>query len=156
MTFYNESWFWTPCFVALTSLFTALASLGAMHLGERNKIRIERLRLHEDTLFTAYKSLYSFISSVQMMLWPPDNVRVDFCELMRREYFVSVKPGMLFYPAEIRGILKQFEAQYDCLHNPDLRPSPTFDEFINGHLFRHLHRMEKAVEKRTDGILSWR
>lgn len=107
MAFYNQSWFWA-------GFFTAIASLGGILIKElvstRSQAKLERLKLYESDVFKAYNSLYRFIPSAYNFLWPPNEPRRDYEELMKRLYFKNVKSSMLFFNPEIREILGKLES----------------------------------------------
>ena len=134
----------------------ALASVAVVAvkewLGGRYRVKLERLRMHEASLLTAYKTLYRFISRARASLFPPSEPRRDFLDLMRSDYFKFVKPQMLLFPPDIRDILAEFEGQYECLGDPDLRPREPFDEFIDRHAWKHLRTLTKAIEIRTEEL----
>lgn len=150
MAFYNQSWFWA-------GFFTAIASLGGILIKElvstRSQAKLERLKLYESDVFKAYNSLYRFISSAYSFLWPPNEPRRDYAELMKHSYFKNVKSSMLFFNPEIREILGKLESQYNCLGDPDMIPEKSFEEFYDNEIPKLLGRLEKAVEKRIDLIL---
>ena len=149
MEFLNEAWFWTGC-------FGVLGSLGGILIKEllttRTQLKLERLRLHERERLDAFKKLYGFVTHAGAMLFPPEEPRRDFIAVMKHSFSEDVKPNMLYYPAEIRDILYQFESQYSCLSNPDLIPRVGFDEFMDKHIFRSLESLRRMVEVHTDSI----
>ncbi len=148
--FYNQSWFWV-------GFFTAVASLGSILIGEwirsRHQIRIERLKIYESNVFSAYNELYHFISRAYSWLWPPNEPAREFRELMEDIYFKDIKKHMLFYSSEVRKILGKLESQYLCMGDPDLIPEKPFDEFYRDDLVKLLQELGRAVEQRTDLIL---
>ncbi len=150
MEFYNQTWFWA-------GISPVIASLGGILIRElistRSQAKLERLKLYESDVFKAYKSLYQFTSSAYSILWPPNEPRENYIELMRRSYFKNVKSSMLFFHPEIREILGKLESQYDCLWDPDMIPEKSFDEFYDNELPKLLGRLDKAVKKRIDLIL---
>jgi len=148
--FYNQSWFWVGG-------FTVVASLGGILIKKwitsRSQIRIERLKIYESNVFSAYNELYQFIFRAYNWLWPPNDPARDFRNLMKNLYFKEVKKHMLFYNSEIRKILGILESQYHCMGDPDSIPKKPFDEFYRYDLMKFLDELEKAIEQRTDLIL---
>jgi hypothetical protein len=148
--FYHQSWFWA-------GFFTAIASLGGILIKEwitnRAQMRIERLKMYDSNVFSAYNDLYGFISHAYDWLWPPNEPDKEFRELMKSYYFKDIKKNMLFYGPEIRKILGKLESQYVCMGDPDLMPEKPFEKFYDDDLLNFLHTIEKAVEQRTDLIL---
>jgi len=148
--FYNQTWFWA-------GFFTAVASLGTILIREwitsRRQIRIERFKMYESNVFSAYNELYQFISHAYSWLWPPSEPAREFRDLMKTFYFKDIKKHMLFYNSEVRNILGTLESQYVCMGDSDLIPEKPFDEFYRNDLIKLLQELEKAVEQRTDLIL---
>ena len=148
--FYNQSWFWV-------GFFTALGSIGGILIKEwiagRSQVKLERLKIYESDVFNAYNELYQFISNAYSWLWPPNEPRREFGELMKNFYFKKVKRHMLFFNSEIREILGKLESQYECMGDPDLIPEKPFDQFYDDDLIKLLQRLEKSVEQRADDIL---
>jgi hypothetical protein len=147
--FLNQSWFWV-------GFFTAIASLGSILIKElitsKSQVKIERIKIYESDILMAHRELHNFISRAYHHLWPPEEPRREFIEIMENMYFIDVKKHMLFYSQEIRGILRKFETQYACLGDQDLIPHIPFDEFYDNELHKSLKFMEEAIEKRTDSI----
>ena len=150
MTFLNETWFWTGA-------FTVIASPGAVLIREvlssKTQIGIERLRLHERECLDAYKKLYSFVTSLGDMLFPPNDPRCDFIDAMEHSYVKEVKPNMLLFTEEIREMLRELQSHYACLGDPDLIPPMEFTDFIDKRAARLLEDLLKAVQRQTDRIL---
>ena len=148
--FYHQSWFWAGC-------FTAIASLGGILIKEwitsRSQIRVERLKIYESDVLAAHKKLYRFISIAYSWLWPPNEPKREFRDLMKNEYFKEIKENMLFYSQNIRRILETFESQYICMGDPDLRPEKPFDEFYDDDLLDFLNELAKSIQQKTDKIL---
>jgi hypothetical protein len=123
-------------------------------LAGKYQMKIERLRMHEKESLDAYKKLYGFISHAEDRLFPPDDPRCDFIEVMKNSYAKEVKPNMLFFTHEIRDILFKFESQYEALSAPDdIYPEISFDDFINNHVYKYLESLRRVIEKKTDEIL---
>lgn len=150
LSFLSESWFWT-------GFFTVAASLGAVWLKESYTIKgqrkIERIRIYDKEVFEAHVKLYSFACGAENWLFPPEDVRHDFIVIMKNDFIKNVKPNMLLYSRKARAILQLFEAQYDCLRNPDLQPSVPFEKFIGDDIYEHLAELKSYVEERTDQLL---
>ena len=150
MKFLNEAWFWA-------GFFTALGSLGAVLIKEllssRTQINVERLKLHERECLDAYKKLYAFAAYAGDLLFPPNDPRSDFISVMKHSFTKEVKPNMLLYTGEIREMLRELEAQYTCLGDPDLIPPMNFDDFIDKRAIKLLEAILETVEKQTDQIL---
>ncbi len=148
--FYNQSWFWA-------GFFTAIASLGGILIKEwitsRSQIRIERLKIYDSKVFSAYKELYRFISSAYSWLWPPNEPKREFMELMKHKYFEGIKENMLFYSSDIREVLEKLESQYVCMGETDFIPEKPFDEFYREDLLDLLGKMTKSVLEKVDIIL---
>lgn len=135
------------------ALIGASASVVTIIVQQHFKTRRERMRLHQSEILAAYRLLYAFVAHVEEMLSPPEDIRHDFRDLMRRSYFPHVKPNMLLFPQRIRKILAAFESQYNCLGNPDLIASPPFDDFMRNKVGGILEKLRRAVEGRTDRML---
>ena len=92
--FYHQSWFWA-------GFFTAIASLGGILIKEwitsKAQMRIERLKMYDSNVFSAYNDLYGFISHAYDRLWPPNEPAREFRYLMKKYYFKDIKKNMLFY-----------------------------------------------------------
>ena len=151
MEFLNETWFWSGFFAVLGS---AVGSLGTLLIkewfGHKNQLQVERLKIYQAEILAAHKVLYLFASTMHMQFAPPDNPRLDFIAIMKRNFYDSVKPNMLLFSPAIRRILNDFEAQYHCIGDPDLIPRIPFDEFVDKHLHKNLDELEKHIEKTAD------
>jgi len=149
MALLNETWFWT-------GFFGVFGSLGGVLIKEilttKTQLKLERLRLHERERLDAFKKLYGFVAHTGEILFPPEEPRGDFIAVMKQSFSEDVKPNMLYYPAEIRQILYEFESQYACLSNTDLVPRVSFEEFMDKHVYRSLGSLRKMVEQYTDRI----
>ncbi len=146
--FLNQAWFWTSLFGAVGILGVVIKEL----LASKTILKAERLRLHEQEKFLAYKKLYNFVSGMADALFPPNEPRRDFIAEMKL-YREHIKPNMLFFIPEIRKILKDFEDQYSALSNPDIILKINFTDFVDKHLFSSLESLQKMIEKQTDSIL---
>jgi hypothetical protein len=107
-SFINETWFWTGFFGVAGSLSTLCGMFIKELLAGKYQMKIERLRMHEKESLDAYKKLYGFISHAEDRLFPPDDPRCDFIEVMKNSYAKEVKPNMLFFTHEIIDILFKF------------------------------------------------
>jgi hypothetical protein len=152
MSFFDEPWFWSGG-------FAVAASLGGVLIAElfayKRLVHIERLKIYDLDILSAHKSLYAFVSRMGNRLFPPDDHSArDFADLMKKDFYESVKPNMLLFAPETRRILRNFEAQYECMRNPDLKPDTPLDEFLKNDLFRSLEQLEKQTEKASDRALN--
>ena len=150
MNFLNESWFWT-------GFFTLVGTLGAVVIKEiyssRYLIKIERIKLYDSEKFKAYNTLYTFISQAYKHLWPPDDRRIDFIELMKNKFYPDVKSKYLYFDSETREVLKTFEAQYDCLGDDDFIPPIEQKLFLDVKIMEMLESLQLNIEKKTDKVL---
>lgn len=137
------------------ALIGAAASVLTIIVQQHFETRREQMRLHQSDLLLAYKTLYAFVAHLEDMLSPPEDPRRDFRDLMQRNYYREVKPQMLLFPPAIRELLSRLESQDACLGNPDLIPTPPFDEFINKEVGRILRKLRRLVEGMTDHLLGF-
>ena len=150
MDFLNQAWFWS-------GFFTLAGTLGAIVIKEiyssRSLMKIERIKLYDSEKFKAYNSLYEFTSKAFQSLWLPDDSRRDFISLMKNSYYPNIKPKSLYYDSRIRDVLKTFEAQYECIGEPDFTPPIDQEEFLDHKIIDMLNKSQLDIEKRTDDIL---
>jgi hypothetical protein len=150
MDFLNQIWFWAILIPAISSLGGILIT---QYISSKSQIKIVRLKLNESDLFKAYNNLYQFVLHAYAFLWPAGEPQRDYHELMKNSYFKNVKTCMLYFNSEIRDILGELEAQYDCLGDPDQYTEKPFDEFYDQDLKKLLRKLENLVEKRIDPTL---
>jgi len=150
MEFLNQPWFWSGLFVVVASLGTLLIQ---ELLRPRNQARIERLKIYDSEILAAHKSLYHFTCTMRTYFAPPDDPARDFIAVMKNDFRKSVKPNMLLFSPAIRRILSDFDAQYQCLGDPDLIPQIPCDEFIDKHLHEKLNELENHIENTVDSAL---
>lgn len=143
--FFNQSWFWAI-------LIPAIVTLGSLWLTKKYQIKLERIKLYETDQFKAYDELYKFISS-GYSIWPPNDERLDYIGLMKGYYLKTIKQNMLFYQPEIRELLKQMEAQYYSLTDPDIYTDKPFVLFFREDFLDTLIKIEKLIEKKIDELV---
>jgi hypothetical protein len=150
MDFLNQAWFWS-------GLFTLTGTLGAIVIKEiyssRSLLKIERIKLYDSEKFKAYNSLYEFTSKAFQYLCPPDDRRRDFISLMKNSYYPNIKPKYLYFHSRIRDVLKTFEAQYECIVEPEFIPPISQKEFLDHKITDMLNKLQLDIEKITDEIL---
>lgn len=143
--FFNQTWFWAL-------LIPASVTLVGLWISKEYKIKLERIKLWENEKFKAYNELYKFISS-GYLIWPPNDERVDYIDLMKRYYLKTIKQNMLFYQTEIRELLKQMETQYYSIGNPDIYNTKPFDLFFREDFLDTLIKLEKLIEEKIDELV---
>jgi len=136
-----------------TGFFALLGPLAVIYLTNRTKLKLERLKLYESEILKANLSLYDFVFYAYGCLWPPENPRSEFIQLIKSNNFKSVKKNILYYDEEVRNIIKKLESQYECLSNDDFIPEKPFLEFYKDDLNNLLQKNQSIVEKKTDSIL---
>lgn len=149
MEFYNQTWFWT-------GLFTLLASMGGVlikeYISNRYVLKLERIKLYETDKFKAYSQILNFVSSASS-LWPPSDAETDYIMIMKHDYFENIKPNILYYPPEVRELLKKMEGQYHSITNEDCCCDKPFDKFIDEDFLDIINNLQDIVEKKADELI---
>ena len=150
MKFLNEPWFWSGAF----GLFGTLGGILLTLIGTgRYQLKALRIKLYEKESLVAYKELYKFIAALGNVLFPPNDPSNDFMEIMKDNFAEEVGENILFFSKPIRILIRELESQYDCLVNPDLSSSISFDEFYEERMMIVLNSILKLIEANTDKIL---
>lgn len=146
MDFISQPWFWTGIFGIVGLIIGFLISVIRELIAKNTDLKIEKLKLYDSAIFMAYNDLYSFVSTAYSYYWPPENLRVDFLNLMKKHFYPDIKKNFLYYDPDIRDLLKNLEAQFHSLTDDDLIPLVSHKEFFDEYYLKVLNKLENKIE----------
>lgn len=128
---------------------TGAITLFKTFLDNRAKIRIEKLRIHDDNVIEAYKRLFVFAQRLSNETFPLAEYKFDNFRRMMANSFESIEFDRIYFSKEINDILEEFNSAFVCMTSPDLIPETEdyVKDFIENKLFDNANKLKALTQK---------
>jgi len=137
---------------ALTgALIGFVSSLIKDLITNRQKITLEKVKIHERNRLEAYKRLFGFAREITSTCFPlAQDKRDTFIGTMERVYKNKIELDYPYFTLQIIEILDRFNDRYICMTDPDLIPEMDREDeekFLEKQLYDDAQKIEKLFKR---------
>ena len=133
--------------MALTAIITFVRDI----IGDRCKIKIEKMKMHDKDKLEAYKKLFVFARTITKVCYPlADDHLSGFMNIMKGLFENEIATYYLYYNPKILEILDKFDDMYFSSRNRGnltIEEGEELDKFVNEEFFCSALRLKELVKK---------
>lgn len=120
------------------------------YLNNKSKVQLEKMRLHNKESREAHKRLFVFSQQLSNRVYPLAGGKQEAFQVAMRSYLKKHRSDSIWFSLKICDILRELEAHYLCLTEPDLREETqeeTERYFSSDELFDTLDTLTEEARK---------
>lgn len=133
--------------MALAAIITFVRDI----IGNRCKIKIEKIKIHDKEKLEAYKKLFVFARTITKACYPlADDHLSRFMNIMKGQFENEITTYYLYYSPKILEILDKFDDMYFSSRNRGdltIKDEEELDKFVNEEFFYSALRLKELVKK---------